>query len=57
MTNLLITYSRRNITYTCISVYKRMPSVLPAFLTDEKLMHNERLTYAELHIDRTLTYA
>ena len=52
MSNLFIhvTYSRRNITYTCIIVQKRMPSVSPAFLTYEKHMHNERLTYDELYI-------
>ena len=50
MSNLFITYSQSNITYTCISVEKRMPSESLAFLTYEKLMHNERLTYAELYI-------
>ena len=34
-----------------------MPRVPFAFLTYEKLMHNERLTFAELYIERTLTYA
>ena len=34
-----------------------MPSVSLAFLTYEKLMHNDRLTYAELYMERTLTYA
>ena len=33
-----------------------MPRVSLAFLTYEKLTHSDRLTYAELYMQHTLTY-